>query len=107
LQQQQRRERHLDDYSLSEVLQSERIEHSTAVSQINLRCSSSCSGSARYRSRLCTPSRNKNAICARALAQAQTASLDQTLIAGHDAASLAPAKTFTNDPSQAITGLQK
>jgi len=88
---------------------SERIEHSTAVSQINIRCPSSRSASARYpdQSGFCTPSRNKNAICARALAQAQTASLDQTLIAGHDAASLAPAKTFTNDPSQAIIRLRK
>jgi len=52
-------------------------------------------------------SKNRNAICARALAQAQTASLDQTLIAGRDAASFAPAKTFTTGLSQAITGLRK
>jgi hypothetical protein len=54
-----------------------------------------------------THSRNRNAICARALAQAQTASLDQTLIAGRDAASFAPAITFTTGLSQAITGLRK
>jgi hypothetical protein len=66
-----------------------------------------CLCPARYRSRFRNFNpENKNAICARALAQAQTASLDQTLNRRHDAASFAPAKTFATGP-QAIIRVRK